>query len=49
MWTLGASEPHVLAVDASCSCGAEYKGAWSGAEIESWYKEHLEECDEEDD
>ncbi len=33
-------EDHVVTFDASCSCGAQVFGAWSGSELDAWAESH---------
>ena len=33
-------EEHVVSIDASCSCGAEIKGLWSGNAADEWAEGH---------
>lgn len=35
-----ADEDHVVTFDASCSCGAQVFGAWSGSELDAWAESH---------
>jgi len=39
----------IIAIDASCACGAKLIGAWSGEEVDEWQESHEHDEESEDE